>query len=266
MRSELAAALFVLSGCGIGTSTPGPLSRTAWLAHGLGACSSLAPTGRKSVVAACEDGVYEASLEGKHRLHDTLSEAVAVQDGLLWVKLPEALHHGPLPKPGAGFESQGQLPLARFDDLLVHPNRGPIVTTPGQLLTVHPKRHRLVRWRSAEVSVRSLALAPDSAGAQEGLVTLSKRAIHAVDRAEMRPLATELPELGAATRLPDGRLAVVLPGKTDRLGIFANGDLTTTEQEVPGATDLAVVDTGQGPEVWFTTDDGAIGRTPVPPL
>ena len=264
MRSELlaAGALSVLAagGCSLKGSEPAqPVSSVSWVAAGMGHCHALSSSPRQTVLAACDRGVVETGVDGRtHTLHPTLSHDVSVRAGRLWVKLPDTLLWGSLPMQQTVFASTKRTSLGTVDDMLATPDGQLVVATPGSLVRVDPETGTINRFRKVPVPMEKLAL-----DANGGILAVARDAVYAVEARKFRMVVGGLTDVQSAVTLPDGRL-VVASGKPATLGVLDAGQFTPTDVRIEGLTDLVVHDPGSGPELWFTTNDGSIGRAPLP--
>ena len=265
--SGLAGALVltVAAGCALKSSREAaPASEVTWLAAGLGHCHALTGTARGSVIAACDRGVVEADVHGRtHTLHPTLTHDVSIRGDRLWVKLPDTLLWGDVPRAGTIFASTRRISLGTVEDLVATPDGRLLVATPGTLLLVSPDTGTITRYRNVPVPLEKLAFGAPTAEGGLPVLALAHDAVYVVEKKQSRLLLDGLTDVRAAVTLPDGRL-VIASGTPCKLGVLAGETYTPLATTVEGLTDLIVHDPGTGPELWFSTDDGSIGRTPLP--
>jgi hypothetical protein len=240
-----------------------PTAGVTWVAAGMQHCHALTPTPRQTVIAACDTGIIETDASGKsHTLHPTLSHDVSLNAGRLWVKLPDMLLWGDLPRAGTIFASTKRIKLGTIDDLVSTPDGWSVVATPGTFVRVSPDG-TINRFRKVPVPIEKLSLGgPDATGAPE-ILALAKDAVYAVEKKQFRMVLGGLVDLRAAVTLADGRL-VVASGRPTSIGVLQDGSFRHTSTVIEGLTDLTTLSTGSGEELWFTTRDGSVGRAPIP--
>jgi|GEM_PF-6892260 len=266
MRADIIVAVATaLGGCSLKDGNQArPVTSVSWVAAGMGHCHALSSTPRGTVVAACDRGVVETGVDGQtHTLHPTLSHDISTHAGMLWVKLPDTLLWGKLPQAGTVFASTKRQSLGTIDDMLTTPDGRLVVATPGTLVRVSPDTGTISRFRKVPVPMEKLALGAPASDGSSTLLAIARDAVYAVEKTRFRMEVGGLSDVQAAVTLPDGRL-VVASGSPTTLGVLNGSEFAPTQTRIEGLTDLVVHNPGSGPELWFTTNDGSIGRAPLP--